>query len=428
MEVQANMNKKLVIILSVVVVGTLVLAAGAAAGGAIAYWALRGGGIQTALAAITSNNEVQVLQGKSEIASQEGVLVSAVEVGGPAEEAGVVRGDILLEINGESLDSLSALFQKVEALKPGDQVTLKVQHGDAVNTLSVTLGDQGGRAYLGVISCDLPGGARIQFHQMPFGPGIENFEGTLPFQAGALVLEVVPDAPAEAAGLQPGDVITSVDGEAIGGETTLADLLQAHQPGDTVTLQVQRGDSDQPEELELSVKLAQHPDNPDQAYLGIQYRTAGKVISGGDNLPKGFPPEWEGRGGFVHPPLWNNPNGEPGFPQEPNLPEGYTSAAMVVEVLPGTPAETAGLQQGDWIVALDGVQLDNPDGLPGMIQDHKPGDKVTLTVIRNENETLEITVTLADHPENPEAGYLGVRLGAFIKQEIQKDNPTGGTG
>jgi S1-C subfamily serine protease len=54
--------------------------------------------------------------------------------------------------------------------------------------------------------------------------------------AGATVADVVPGGPAEQAGLQPGDVITAVNGQTISSPEGLVPVLQRTKPGDTVTL------------------------------------------------------------------------------------------------------------------------------------------------------------------------------------------------
>ncbi len=53
---------------------------------------------------------------------------------------------------------------------------------------------------------------------------------------GVLVSEVVPDSPAEQAGLEAGDVITAVDGEPIEDTATLRKLIRAHKPETEVTI------------------------------------------------------------------------------------------------------------------------------------------------------------------------------------------------
>lgn len=53
---------------------------------------------------------------------------------------------------------------------------------------------------------------------------------------GAVVRQVLADTPARRAGLMSGDVITAVDGVPISSASTLSDVMDAHHPGDTVTL------------------------------------------------------------------------------------------------------------------------------------------------------------------------------------------------
>ena len=59
---------------------------------------------------------------------------------------------------------------------------------------------------------------------------------------GVVVLEVMPDSPAEAAGLQPGDVIVSIDSEPMYDITELSAAVKLRRPGETVELTVRRGD------------------------------------------------------------------------------------------------------------------------------------------------------------------------------------------
>jgi serine protease Do len=57
---------------------------------------------------------------------------------------------------------------------------------------------------------------------------------------GAFVVEVAPDSGAEAAGVQQGDVILSVDGEDITSNEQLGEIVRDHEPGDTIEIVVER--------------------------------------------------------------------------------------------------------------------------------------------------------------------------------------------
>jgi S1-C subfamily serine protease len=77
-------------------------------------------------------------------------------------------------------------------------------------------------------------------------------------QNGIVVGAVVPGSPAAAAGLQPRDIITAVDGQQLTDESSLAQLLSQHQPGDTVRLTVIRNGQQQ----DVPVTLGNMPSMP----------------------------------------------------------------------------------------------------------------------------------------------------------------------
>ncbi len=69
-------------------------------------------------------------------------------------------------------------------------------------------------------------------------------------------------------------------------------------------------------------------------------------------------------------------------------------------VFPGSPAEKAGLKDGDIVVAIDGQALDADHDLSSRVLPHVPGDRITLSVVRGSG-TLQIKVTLGTLPANP---------------------------
>jgi S1-C subfamily serine protease len=71
--------------------------------------------------------------------------------------------------------------------------------------------------------------------------------------------------------------------------------------------------------------------------------------------------------------------------------------AIVREVASGSPAAKAGLQVGDLVTAVDGKAVQDAGEMVASIRSHKPGDKVTITVNRNGNQTT-ISATLTERP------------------------------
>lgn len=77
-----------------------------------------------------------------------------------------------------------------------------------------------------------------------------------------------------------------------------------------------------------------------------------------------------------------------------NLPQG----AYVQNIEQGSPADTAGIQQGDVIVKVDGQQIDDNYTLSDVVAKDKIGQTITLTVYRG-NSTQDIKATLQAAPE-----------------------------
>jgi S1-C subfamily serine protease len=72
---------------------------------------------------------------------------------------------------------------------------------------------------------------------------------------------------------------------------------------------------------------------------------------------------------------------------------------LITDVLPGTGAADADLEEGDVILAFDGQELTTPDELGEAIAQKQPGDEVTLSIQRGA-EQLEVTATLGERPNN----------------------------
>jgi len=76
--------------------------------------------------------------------------------------------------------------------------------------------------------------------------------------------------------------------------------------------------------------------------------------------------------------------------------------AVVAGVFPGTPADSAGLEQGDVVIEVDGEAIDDQVGLVAAIGNRRPGDQVKVTVVRGDDRK-KLRVTLAERPGEDDA-------------------------
>ncbi|MCY7329623.1 MAG: PDZ domain-containing protein [Saprospiraceae bacterium] len=169
----------------------------------------------------------------------------------------------------------------------------------------------------------------------------ENYENEDADEAQGLVIgEVISGKGAALAGLQPGDVVTTVDGKAIKGIGTLRSALAGHQPGDPVTVVYLRDGQAQETKVTLSSDRNSFNNNfrrdPCAVFIGVY--TSDATVDG--------------------------------------------KGVEITGVIAGTPAKESDLQLGDVILALDGQSVHNFTELHRERDKHQAGDAFQLTILR----------------------------------------------
>jgi S1-C subfamily serine protease len=191
-----------------------------------------------------------------------GVLIESVQEGTPATRAGLQKGDVVLEFDGERTRSARQFTRLVRETPPGRSVRMTVMRGGSKRTLDITpeprnsvtlqrfpqiTGDA-----LRVFPRDFnfnfdaqgffnegffASGRRLGVAVSPLSDQLATYFGV---KEGVLVSEVIENTPAASAGLKAGDVITAANGRGVQSTQDLTREVRDTQPGSTIELKVTR--------------------------------------------------------------------------------------------------------------------------------------------------------------------------------------------
>jgi serine protease Do len=137
----------------------------------------------------------------------EGALVSNVEKGGPADEAGLRSGDVIRKVDGEPIVSSGDLPALIGQKKPGTKITLDVWRQGARQELSAKLGDASEKASAVAKNDERAGGGKLGLALRPLQPQ-EKRQAAV--ESGLLIEDA--GGPAALAGVQAGDVLLAING------------------------------------------------------------------------------------------------------------------------------------------------------------------------------------------------------------------------
>jgi len=169
--------------------------------------------------------------------SVEGALVSNVERGSPAERAGLKSGDVIRTANGTPIVSSGDLPAMMTMAKPGDKIAMDVWRDGKLVRIDATLADAAEKPRRGQVE-DVAGvvdnSAKLGLSLRPLEP-IERRQSGI---AAGLLIEDASGA-AEIAGIEPGDVLISVNGRPVNSVAQVREMVG--KASKSVALLIQRG-------------------------------------------------------------------------------------------------------------------------------------------------------------------------------------------
>lgn len=184
---------------------------------------------------------------------------------------------------------------------------------------------------------------------------------------GALVTSVADGTPAARAGLQVEDVITQFNNKPVKDDASFRDLVSRTAPGTRVPVVVKRGGS----ERTLDVTVGTAPDT-----------SVAKA-----DAPAAQDPQSQAARGKLGVQMADADKLDDATRQQLNLSGDLKSGAVIVNVMPGSPAAEAGLRPGDVVTRLNGKAVNGGDDLKQIASGLASGANATA-VVRRGNQTL----------------------------------------
>jgi S1-C subfamily serine protease len=294
--------------------------------------------------------------------------VTDVSDGGPAEIAGLKQGDVILSIDGQKMETEKQFREFLSEKKPGEIIKVEVSRKNRTRNFKVTLGDRSD------FEPAAPTPPPVRSFRTPDAPKpltpaypAEGFLGVSigdlteeqkerhDLEGGAYVEEVTEGTPAEKAGLKEGDIITAFDGKPVADGDDLYQKIRRGEPGKEVPVEILR----RGERRSLNVKLAERPEGPSGIWGGAPDRERMRVF------------RFDAKSGFL------------GVSTERLSRRAKDSlklegGARVAAVSSDSPAEKAGLKEGDIIIAVDGEKISGPEDLSEIIGEKESGAEVKI--------------------------------------------------
>ena len=215
-----------------------------------------------------------------------------------------------------------------------------------------------------------------------------------------------PNSPAERAGLRPGDEINAVDDQRVSNQDDLAQDLEEHQPGDRISLTIRRNNQQRTVRARLT---SQHE-------LAQQGSAAGQANDErGQYHQQQQQADTRGRAGYQR---WSINEHHPALGI--NLEEDDRGMLAISRVIDKGPADTAGLERGDEVLAIDDHDVDSVRDVMRQLSRKQPGDQVTLHIARD-GRKRDVKVKLGSSEDVFDQDRTAVRSNQRRNQDRDRD-------
>lgn len=284
--------------------------------------------------------------------SSDSLSVSNIQPGTVAANIGLRQGDQIVSINNTQVSSPSEFQRIISTVQPGTQLPIVVWRNGQRETLYWTVA-----------------------HNTFSGPMNQQFWGINWGGAGGqmAIASLAPNSLATQIGFRPGDQIVAVNHVRISSPSDFQRVIATVQPGVQLPIVVYRNGVQQ--------TLYWSPNNSygvsqQQAYQQNSYAEQSYASPAGGEAFLGV-----------------------------TLDPSYSGGALVTQVAPGSPAERAGIRQGDMIVRLNHQQVHSANDLTAAIGRMSAGSTIDLAVSRRQVSDVQVQLGSSAGMQLSQPGY-----------------------
>lgn len=181
------------------------------------------------------------------LSAGEGVGISAVQMGAPAEKAGLQEDDVIIAIGGKTVSTVQGMIETIKGFGAGEKVEMVVLRDGKRKSIPVLLAareeeakseDQGEgkddelREKIKKFAEKKEDERKREGQRGWLGVQVENAKGG----AGVVVTQVIIGSPAHKGGIREDDVLVKINGTRVEGEETLGKIFATVRPGDSAEI------------------------------------------------------------------------------------------------------------------------------------------------------------------------------------------------
>ena len=174
------------------------------------------GEVQRALLGVEIKNVDDVLAKEKKLEKIEGIYIGKTIAGGAAHQAGIKEGDIIEQVNGNKVNTVSQLQEQIGKYRPGDRVAITVNRNGELKQFNVVLRNTKGNTSIVKDAFSILGAQ--------FGPISEKEKGRLKIDQGVQVLNLTKGKFKDA-GIKVGFIITDINKISVSGVEDIKRVL-----------------------------------------------------------------------------------------------------------------------------------------------------------------------------------------------------------